>query len=134
MARLRSSPTSASGPRATVDTVISGVHFLPEDPPDLVARKALRGVERVVEERSIYPVHQMPLAVSIQRRIRVDELRWLQVAITFMLDRDAAAREEEVFHVSVQATRCAPFSSPVSSRSSRSSATVREGSSGTTGI
>ena len=27
---------------ATVDTVISGVHFLPEDPPDLVARKALR--------------------------------------------------------------------------------------------
>ena len=27
---------------ATVDTVIAGVHFLPEDPPDLVARKALR--------------------------------------------------------------------------------------------
>ena len=27
---------------ATVDTVISGVHFLAEDPPDLVARKALR--------------------------------------------------------------------------------------------
>ena len=34
-------------------------------------------------------------------------------------------------HVGVQATRCAPFSSPVSSRSSRSSATVRAGSSGT---
>jgi hypothetical protein len=32
--------------------------------------------------------------------------------------------------VSVHATRCAPFSSPVSSRSSRSSATVRAGSSG----
>ncbi|HXV23029.1 MAG TPA: thiamine-phosphate kinase [Alphaproteobacteria bacterium] len=27
---------------ATVDTVLSGVHFLPQDPPDLVARKALR--------------------------------------------------------------------------------------------
>jgi thiamine-monophosphate kinase len=27
---------------ATVDTVICGVHFLPDDPPDLVARKALR--------------------------------------------------------------------------------------------
>jgi thiamine-monophosphate kinase len=27
---------------ATVDTVISGVHFLPDDPPDLIARKALR--------------------------------------------------------------------------------------------
>jgi thiamine-monophosphate kinase len=26
----------------TADTVIAGVHFLPEDPPDLVARKALR--------------------------------------------------------------------------------------------
>ncbi|MGE3334004.1 MAG: thiamine-phosphate kinase [Rhodospirillaceae bacterium] len=26
----------------TVDTVIEGVHFLPDDPPDLVARKALR--------------------------------------------------------------------------------------------
>src|SRR4051794_22230583 len=34
-------------------------------------------------------------------------------------------------HVSVHATRCAPSSSPVSSASSRSSATVREGSSGT---
>ena len=34
-------------------------------------------------------------------------------------------------HVSVQATRCAPFSSPVSSWSSRSSSTVRAGSSGT---
>src|SRR3954468_3792110 len=34
-------------------------------------------------------------------------------------------------HVSVHATRCAPFSSPVRSWSSRSSATVREGSSGT---
>src|SRR5436190_19050805 len=33
-------------------------------------------------------------------------------------------------HVSVHATRCAPFSSPVSCCSSRSSATVREGSSG----
>ena len=27
---------------ATVDTVISSVHFLPDDPPDLIARKALR--------------------------------------------------------------------------------------------
>ena len=35
--------------------------------------------------------------------------------------------------VSVQATRWAPFSSPVSSRSSFSSATVREGSSGMRG-
>ena len=34
-------------------------------------------------------------------------------------------------HVSVQATRCAPFSSPVSSWSSRSSATVRVGCRGT---
>ncbi len=34
-------------------------------------------------------------------------------------------------HVSVQATRCAPFSSPVSSRSSFSSASVRFGSSAT---
>ena len=34
-------------------------------------------------------------------------------------------------HVSVQATRCAPFSSPVSSRSCSSSATVRFGSSAT---
>ena len=33
-------------------------------------------------------------------------------------------------HVGVQATRWAPFSSPVSSRSSRSSSTVRDGSSG----
>ena len=34
-------------------------------------------------------------------------------------------------HVSVQATRWAPFSSPVSSWSSRSSSTVRDGWSGT---
>ena len=34
-------------------------------------------------------------------------------------------------HVSVHATRWAPFSSPVSSRSSRSSSTVRAGCSGT---
>ncbi len=27
---------------ATADAVVSGVHFLPDDPPDLVARKALR--------------------------------------------------------------------------------------------
>ena len=27
---------------ATADTVIAGIHFLPDDPPDLVARKALR--------------------------------------------------------------------------------------------
>ncbi len=27
---------------ATVDTVLAGVHFLPQDPPNLVARKALR--------------------------------------------------------------------------------------------
>ena len=37
-------------------------------------------------------------------------------------------------HVSVQATRWAPFSSPVSSRSSSRSATVRPGSSGTNTI
>ncbi len=35
------------------------------------------------------------------------------------------------FQVGVQATRCAPFSSPVSSRSSRSSSTVRDGFNGT---
>ena len=42
-----------------------------------------------------------------------------------------ASHSRAVCHVSVQATRCAPFSSPVSSRSSFSSATVRLGCSGT---
>lgn len=27
---------------ATADTVVAGVHFLADDPPDLIARKALR--------------------------------------------------------------------------------------------
>ena len=42
-----------------------------------------------------------------------------------------AATRAPCAQVSVQATRCAPFSSPVSSRSSFSSATVLAGSSGT---
>ncbi len=35
-------PRSGWSVVATVDTVIAGVHFLPDDPPDLVACKALR--------------------------------------------------------------------------------------------
>ena len=49
----------------------------------------------------------------------------------------ATLPESQLFaatHVSVQATRWAPSSSPVSSRSSRSSSTVRLGSSGTEGM
>ena len=60
---------------------------------------------------------------------------WLPAASTVSSTGTPSSRERSQprarSHVSVHATRCAPFSSPVSSASSRSSATVREGSSGT---
>src|SRR5580698_4459544 len=50
----------------TVDAMVGGVHFLPDDPPDLVGRKLLRVNLSDIAAKGAVPLHYL-MAVSLPK-------------------------------------------------------------------
>ena len=130
--RPKRAPSSSA--QLTSRTVTARLAVLGQPPQHL---DAAHDVEAAVEPAAVR--HRVEMAADQQSALGRAAQREPLVArlVDLLLDRHRgelrAATRARRSHVSVQATRCAPFSSPVSSWSSRSSSTVRDGWSGTGG-